>query len=182
MSYISGKQIVEKYLKFNPKLFDREKQEQQIGVDLTVDTINEVNSKEMPNIEGIFNDKTYLPEYNEFVNDIFTLPTSLEGKIIFQLEANSIYSITFNEGCKLDDNSGGFIKGRSSLIRMGCLIESGMYDPGFEVEQMGCILHTPNYPIIIEKNSRIAQLVLQTTNEKIINIYDGQFKGDKDAK
>lgn len=174
MSYIPGKKIVD-YLTVTDK-FNYDDQVQQIGVDLTVEDVKEIMNLPRTNVR-IYKSEKLLPRYIQV-----PLDRDENANNIFTLRANTSYSITFNEGCKLPNNVGGFIKGRSSLIRMGCKIESGMYDPGFQVDQMGCVLTTPNFPIDVELSSRIAQIVLQTTIEEVTNPYDGQYQGDKDVK
>lgn len=89
-----------------------------------------------------------------------------------------VYSLTFNESVKLDNKHTGFITHRSSVLRSGSIITSGVFDPGFN-SQVGAtmIVFTP---ITIEKNSRVAQLIIFENQES--EEYDGSYQGDKDLK
>ena len=86
------------------------------------------------------------------------------------------YDITFNEGCKIPDNRVAFIKQRSSLWRNGTLINSPVFDPGFETEFMGTIMLVTE-PIFIEENARIAQIYFHKCDSA--EKYDGQWQNDK---
>jgi hypothetical protein len=87
-----------------------------------------------------------------------------------------VYDITFNEGCKIPDNRVAFIKQRSSLYRNGAIINSPVFDPGFETDFMGTLLYV-HETLFIEENARVAQIYFHecAPAEK----YDGQWQGDK---
>ncbi len=74
------------------------------------------------------------------------------------------------------DNRVAFIKQRSSLWRNGALINSPVFDPGFETDNMGTIMMVTE-PIFIEKDARVAQIYFHEceSTEK----YNGQWQGDK---
>ena len=65
------------------------------------------------------------------------------------------------------------------MLRSGGVITSGVYDPGFEVDEMGAMLIVTE-TIIIELGARVAQIIM-IKNEKAM-LYDGQFQGKKDIK
>jgi len=81
-----------------------------------------------------------------------------------------------NEGCKIPDNRVAFIKQRSSLYRNGAIINSPVFDPGFETQNMGTLLYVYE-TIFIEKDARVAQIYFHECNtaEK----YNGQWQNDK---
>lgn len=139
----------------------------QVGYDLTV--------KEVKRINGgmVLADKTTVEDYAT-ITPIKT-PTD---KIIYKLEPDT-YSITFEQGCKLDSQHSAFIRHRSSILRCGGIITSGVYDPGFEVDEMGAVLIATK-PIIIEKGARVAQIVIFENYET--QAYSGQFLGSRDVK
>ena len=62
-----------------------------------------------------------------------------------------MYDITFNEGCKIPENRVAFIKQRSSLYRNGAVINSPVFDPGFETENMGTLLYSTNSARFVRK-------------------------------
>ena len=62
---------------------------------------------------------------------------------------------------------------------MGGTCTSGVYDPGFEVDQMGGVMIL-NKTIVLEKGARIAQIIMHENNPA--ELYDGQWQGNKDKK
>ena len=138
----------------------------QVGYDLTL--------KEVKQIAGgtVFSDKTEVLPYLE-------VPTfTKEGKIVYNLSSGS-YSLTFEQGVKLPSNKTAFIRHRSSILRCGAIITSGVYDPGFEVDEMGGVLIATR-PITIEVGARVAQIIIFDNSEA--ELYDGQWQGTKDVK
>ena len=87
-----------------------------------------------------------------------------------------VYDITFNEGCKIPDNRVAFIKQRSSLYRNGAIINSPVFDPGFETEFMGTLMYV-HCPIFIEENARVAQIYFHECTSA--EMYNGQWQNDK---
>tara|TARA_R110002167_G_scaffold108743_2_gene277601 strand:+ start:114 stop:599 length:486 start_codon:yes stop_codon:yes gene_type:complete len=140
----------------------------QVGFDLTVCAVNKINGG------GLYKSGTEVAHYTEmglFIddenrNEVWTLPAGA-------------YSVTFEQGCKLDNKTTAFIRQRSSLLRMGGTCTSGVYDPGFEVDQMGGVMILTK-TVILEKGARIAQIIMHENNPA--ELYDGQWQGDKDKK
>jgi deoxycytidine triphosphate deaminase len=155
------------------KLEHSKGQKSQVGYDLTLKQVNEVGitSNHNPSLKigKVLKDKTELTNYKpyELIN--------LDGAHGWLLYAG-VYDITFNEGCKLPDNRVAFIKQRSSLYRNGTIINSPVFDPGFETEFMGTLMFV-HETIFIEENARVAQIYFHECSpaEK----YDGQWQGDK---
>jgi deoxycytidine triphosphate deaminase len=147
----------------------------QVGYDLSLKSVQKVgnsigNGMYAPgNIGKVLKDKTELTTYTP--KDTINLD-SATGWLLH----NGIYDITFNEGCKIPDNRVAFIKQRSSLYRNGAIINSPVFDPGFETQNMGTLLYVFE-PIFIEKDARVAQIYFHECNaaEK----YDGQWQNDK---
>ena len=139
----------------------------QVGYDLTLKEVKQING-------GIvMADKTIVDEYTEI------MPTkNANGKLIYKLEPGT-YSITFEQGVKLPTNRAAFIRHRSSILRCGGIITSGVYDPSFYVDEMGGVLIATK-PIIIERGARVAQIIMFESQES--QAYDGQFQGNKDIK
>jgi len=139
----------------------------QVGYDLTLKSVNKVNGG------MVMKDKTTVFDYDEvtpFIND--------SGRFLYQLEPGT-YSLTFEQGCKLDDKHTAFIRHRSSVLRSGGIITSGVYDPGFEVDEMGGML-IANETIVLEKGARVAQIIMM--ENVTAELYDGQWQKDKDKK
>jgi len=139
----------------------------QVGYDLTLKSINKVNGG------VVTKDKTTIFPYEEIaptIND--------EGKFMYILEPGT-YSLTFEQGCQLDANHTAFIRHRSSVLRAGGIITSGVYDSGFAVDEMGAMLIATER-IVLEKGARIAQIIVFENYEA--ELYDGQFQKNKDVK
>lgn len=139
----------------------------QVGYDLTLKNVKAING-------GIVTaDKTQVDTYTEV--SPFRSET---GKFLYKLQPGT-YSLTFEQGCKLDDRHTAFIRHRSSILRCGGIITSGVYDPGFEVDEMGAVL-VATKPIMIELGARVAQIILIENHTS--ELYDGQFQKNKDIK
>jgi deoxycytidine triphosphate deaminase len=138
----------------------------QVGYDLTLKEVKQINGG------SVLSDKTIVDSYNE-------VPSyELEGKTRFTLEPGS-YSLTFEQGVKLPKSKTAFIRHRSSILRCGAIITSGVYDPGFEVDEMGAVLIATR-PITIEKGARVAQIIIFDNFDA--ELYAGQWQGTKDVK
>ena len=138
----------------------------QVGYDLTL--------KEVKRIKGgsVLQDATLVNEYAQ-------VPTTTQnGREVFILPAGE-YSLTFEQGVKLPSNKTAFIRHRSSILRCGAIITSGVYDPGFEVDEMGGVL-IATQPITIEKGARVAQIIIFDNFDA--ELYAGQWQGTKDVK
>ena len=139
----------------------------QVGYDLTLKEVKKINGG------AVMANATDVTPYTPITP--FTSPT---GKIIFKLEPGT-YSLTFEQGCKLDSNHTAFIRHRSSVLRCGGIITSGVYDPGFEVDEMGAVLIATK-EMVIEKGARVAQIILfENTSAEL---YNGQWQKNKDVK
>ena len=101
----------------------------QVGFDLTVCAVNKINGG------GLYKSGTEVDDYTEMKSFI----DEKDRNDVWILHPGA-YSVTFEQGCKLDDKTTAFIRQRSSLLRMGGTCTSGVYDPGFEVDQMGGVM------------------------------------------
>ena len=139
----------------------------QVGYDLTL--------KEVKMIKGgyVSATSTTVNPYQEATTE--TIDGSREHYV---LEPGT-YSLTFEQGVKLPSNKTAFIRHRSSILRCGGIITSGVYDPGFEVDEMGAVL-IATQPITIEKGARVAQIIIFDNSEA--ELYNGQWMGEKDVK
>jgi deoxycytidine triphosphate deaminase len=139
----------------------------QVGYDLTLKGVKQINGG------MVLADKTVVENYT----DIF--PTQVpSGKYLFKLDPGT-YSLTFEQGCKLDSTHTAFIRHRSSVLRCGGIITSGIYDPGFEVDEMGAVLIVTK-PLMLERGARVAQIIMMENSPA--ELYDGQWQKGKDIK
>ena len=143
----------------------------QVGYDITLKQVNKVGFYgEGPNRIGkVLKDKTELTTYTPLQT---TQVDGIEGWLLYE----GVYDITFNEGCKIPDNRVAFIKQRSSLYRNGAIINSPVFDPGFETQNMGTLLYVYE-TLFIETDARVAQIYFHECNGA--ELYNGQWQGDK---
>jgi dUTP pyrophosphatase len=143
----------------------------QVGYDLSLKAVQKIGTGTVLNgkIGKVLKDRTELTTY---------IPTTtikvdgMEGWLLYQ----GVYDITFNEGCKIPDNRVAFIKQRSSLYRNGAIINSPVFDPGFETQNMGTLLYV-HETIFIERDARVAQIYFHECDPA--DKYDGQWQNDK---
>lgn len=139
----------------------------QVGFDLTLKAVKKVVGGK------VTIDKT---EVNTYLDVIPYMNPS--GQMMFGLNAG-VYSLTFDQGIKLDTKHTAFIYSRSSVLRCGAMITSGVYDPSFYVDNMGAIMFVYE-PITIEKGARVAQVLVYENYEA--EPYQGQWNGARDVK
>jgi deoxycytidine triphosphate deaminase len=161
---LNSKQIIEESLL---KLDNTKGKPSQVGYDLSIQSIQKVVSS--TKMGFILRDKTILAHYEPLQ------PTQLDGYngwILYQ----GVYDITFHEGCKIPADRTAFIKQRSSLYRNGAIINSPVFDPGFETQHMGSLMYV-HETVFIEQDARVAQIYFHpsTTTD---NLYSGQFQFD----
>jgi len=171
---LNAKQIVDEGLLL---LENTQGKPAQVGYDLSLKAVqrigNQIGSGNTFYVDGqigkILKNKTVLTTYKP-VDTIM-----LAGDEGWMLHPG-VYDITFHEGCKIPDNRVAFIKQRSSLYRNGAIINSPVFDPGFETQNMGTLLYV-HEPLFIEINARVAQIYFHECEpaEK----YDGQWQNDK---
>lgn len=106
-------------------------------------------------------------------------PLTLHQKVVGWKLPPGVYSVTFNEGGKIPQGLCGWFLPRSSIIRTGNDVRSGLYDAGFECENFGATLHVRR-SLFLEINARIAQFVM--AKAEVSELYDGQWQGKKDVK
>lgn len=149
---------------------------QQVGVDLRVNEIYQMQPQLHLNIDGYKTCRCAGNIPKEGKTELFFNKKPLftdQDKCM--LEAG-YYEVVFEEGCKLNKNTALDLKTRSSLVRCGATIHNGMFDPGFETENIGCFLEV-RFPIIVEKGSRLAQAVVYSCSD-VDNVYNGQWQHD----
>lgn len=169
---LNAKQILDEGLL---KLEHTQGKPAQVGFDLTLKAVNKIGNKIGGNVykDGkigkVLKDKTELTTYTPVET---TNLDGVKGWLLYE----GVYDITFNEGCKLPANRVAFIKQRSSLYRNGTIINSPVFDPGFETENMGTLMFVAE-TIFIEENARVAQIYFHEC--EAAELYDGQWQGDK---
>ena len=145
----------------------------QVGFDITLKQVKKIGTSPsnatLKKIGKVLKDKTELTTYTPV--DTINLD-GVNGWLLY----DGVYDITFNEGCKIPSNRVAFIKQRSSLYRNGTIINSPVFDPGFETEFMGTLMYV-HETIFIEKDARVAQIYFHEC--EAAELYNGQWQNDK---
>lgn len=91
------------------------------------------------------------------------------------LKPGTCYNVLFNERIELQDNIYSTFNIRSSYSRKGVFATTGIYDPGY-CGSIGCTLYNMgNEEIIIEKNTRVGQMLFFVADAA--SKYNGQWQG-----
>lgn len=145
----------------------------QVGYDLSLKSVNKIGPTSIgttsSRVGKVLKDKTELTTYTPYP---VTKLDGIEGWMFYP----GTYDITFHEGCKLPNNRVAFIKQRSSLYRNGAIINSPVFDPGFETQNMGTLMYV-HETLFIEKDARVAQIYFHACD--VADMYDGQFMMDR---
>lgn len=104
-------------------------------------------------------------------SDPFDLGVSEQGWI---LQPRSFYQFDTIHDVEIGEGEMGWLIARSSLVRNGLLVSSGVYDSGFRGRVGGVIQNPSDQEVFIERGARVAQLVL--TKAESIKKYDGQYQ------
>ena len=145
---------------------------QQQGIDIRVAKIKKIKKGAMGVIpvEG----KTVIPEYEEV--PALHLKNG-DMRVHGWMLPAGVYDIEFIEGVNVASDKCMKPLTRSSLVRCGAQIDSGLFDAGFNTAHAGAMLYVTN-PIVIGVGARVAQIVCLESNE-VSNLYNGQFQNDK---
>lgn len=134
----------------------RESQQQPNGVDLTLEAVYEqLSPGRIERGDKTVGDRTELE------------PT--EG--IYHLEPGG-YVVRYGERIHIPDGHIGFLYPRSSLLRNSCMLDTAVWDAGYEGRGEGLL--EVYHEIEIEQDARIAQLVLATAGHA--GEYEGSYQ------
>jgi len=167
---LTGKEIVEKQVITNYE----EGNVQQQGIDVRVKQVFEFDK----NFDGLLiNNIGWIPKEGKtkLPKEVEIEPNRFEcgyGWLLYP----GYYEITFVEGCSVPNDCCMEFKTRSSVVRCGGEVRSGLFDAGFETEHMGAFLKVEE-PMFIACDSRLAQVIVHGTN-KVENTYNGQWQND----
>jgi dUTP pyrophosphatase len=84
------------------------------------------------------------------------------------------YVVRYAEIISVPDDHVGFIYPRSSLMRNACMLNTAVWDAGYEGKGEGLL--QVHHDIEIEAGARIAQLVL--AEAEAAGTYDGSYQGE----
>lgn len=159
----------EDYLrKMYPNL--KEDQYQPAGIDLTLDTIAELEHND-GTIYGLLNNAKVLPIQKKLESKSIMVSGMIAD--VFTLEPSKAYIATTKEKIKIDKNAGQFYLPRSSLLRAGIDVRTAFGDPGFCGHLSFLVINHTDKPFVLEKGVRFAQLVDISANG-----VEGEYDGD----
>jgi deoxycytidine triphosphate deaminase len=82
------------------------------------------------------------------------------------------YVVRYAETVHIPDDHVGFIYPRSSLMRNSCMLNTAVWDAGYEGKGEGLV--QVHHPVELEPGARIAQLVLARADHE--ETYDGSYQ------
>lgn len=163
----------EHILEFMPDGLGEYGKKAQVGIDLSIQEIRKIIGGKLYK-----NGTKEIDPYEDVDCCIEPGDSKSESAETWILEPG-IYSLTFDQKVKLDSKHTAFIRHKSSLLRIGAMITSGLFDPGF-TSQIGATMIVFNKNIEIQKGATLAQLVIVENEEA--EEYNGNYQGDKDLK
>ncbi|QLG61219.1 deoxyuridine 5'-triphosphate nucleotidohydrolase [Halorarum salinum] len=85
------------------------------------------------------------------------------------------YVVQYGERIAVPDDHVGFVLPRSSLLRNSCMLNTAVWDAGYEGRGEGLL--QVHHPIELEPGARIAQFVLAEADHD--GRYDGSYQGER---
>ncbi len=84
------------------------------------------------------------------------------------------YIVRYGERIHIPENHIGFLYPRSSLLRNSCMLDTAVWDAGYEGRGEGLL--EVYHELSVEQDARIAQLVLAEADHE--GQYDGSYQGE----
>lgn len=140
----------------------RDQQVQPNGVDLTLDAVFEQHGTGRIGRDG-----------KEIAARSTLDPDESEGHATFTLSPGG-YVVRYAETVHIPEGHVGFIYPRSSLLRNSCMVDTAVWDAGYEGKGEGLL--EVYHEVEIERGARIAQLVLAAADHE--GTYDGSYQGE----
>ncbi len=92
---------------------------------------------------------------------------------VYALDTGS-YVVEYGDRVVIPDGHVGFLYPRSSLLRNSCMLDTAVWDAGYEGRGEGLL--EVHHPIELEPGARIAQLVLAEAAHE--ERYEGRYQGE----
>ncbi|MFC6992690.1 deoxyuridine 5'-triphosphate nucleotidohydrolase [Haladaptatus sp. GCM10025707] len=140
------------------------------GIDLTLEAVFEqrepgrigMDGKEVGDRQKLAGEQVVeVPPEDPDPNDAYYLPPG--G-----------YIVRYAEIVSIPEDHVGFIYPRSSLLRNSCMLNTAVWDAGYEGKGEGLL--QVHHDIEIEHGARIAQLVLADADHE--GVYEGSYQGE----
>jgi len=98
-------------------------------------------------------------------------PVDEDGTAVYRLDAGG-YVVGYADTVRIPEGHVGFLYPRSSLLRNSCMLDTAVWDAGYEGRGEGLL--EVYHPVELERGARIAQLVLAEANHA--DTYDGTYQ------
>jgi len=85
------------------------------------------------------------------------------------------YILQYAETIAIPEEHVGFLYPRSTLMRNSCMLNTAVWDAGYEGRGEGLL--QVHHPIRLERGARVAQLVLSSADHD--DVYDGTYQGER---
>lgn len=85
------------------------------------------------------------------------------------------YVLQYAETVRIPEGHVGYIYPRSSLLRNSCMLNTAVWDAGYEGKGEGLV--QVHHEIELERGARVAQLVLAEADHE--GTYDGSYQGER---
>ena len=85
------------------------------------------------------------------------------------------YVLQYAETIAVPEGHVGFLYPRSTLMRNSCMLNTAVWDAGYEGRGEGLL--QVHHPIRIERGARVAQFVLSAASHD--DVYDGSYQGER---
>lgn len=146
-------------------MIDPAVQVQSNGVELTLQSIKLfVNHGKL----AFDNSERTLPKYDEISFDKDGWRWLMPGS----------YLITYNETVNIPKDCCAFSRTRSSLLRMGAMIEGALWDSGYIGRSQSLLVVTNPNGIELRKDARLIQLVFLKGESDADKLYSGVYQGE----
>ncbi|MFB6139435.1 MAG: deoxyuridine 5'-triphosphate nucleotidohydrolase [Halosimplex sp.] len=99
--------------------------------------------------------------------------TGGNGSAVYALDPGG-YVVEYADAVRIPEGHVGFLYPRSSLLRNSCMLDTAVWDAGYEGRGEGLL--EVYHPVELERDARIAQLVLAEANHA--DTYDGSYQGE----
>lgn len=170
MTILTGQEIRDSDIIVS-ECIDKEIQIQPAGLDLTVYKIESFQTEPKPGVIDFDNSEREIPPLDEYG---FYIGANSEPKVFLP---QGIYKMHLHPILKIPDDYIAFALPRSSVVRIGCGIHTGFWDPGYTGDSQ--ILFEVYNPAgaYIYKDARIVQIVFMRMGQDAETLYNGVYQG-----
>ena len=92
------------------------------------------------------------------------------------------YLITFNERLNMPSDVIGLVRPRSSLLRAGAALHTGVWDAGYSGRSQALLSVINPEGIVIEQGARIGQMIFMRMSKAPGEIYQGRYQGEGEGE